>query len=58
MTINKEKQKVAASFDKIMHYDTEISITWRVEDVDTVIDDNEMVFSPPLTEQENNYVSE
>lgn len=35
-----------------MHYDTEISVKWCVEDIDTVINDNKMVFSPPLTEQE------
>ena len=35
-----------------MHYDTKISIIWSVEDIDTVIDNNKIVFSPPLTEQE------
>ena len=33
-------------------YSTEINIKWSVEDIDTVIDDNNMVFAPPLTEQE------
>lgn len=35
-----------------MHYDTKISIIWSVEDIDAVIDNNKIVFSPPLTEQE------
>ena len=35
-----------------MYYDTEITIKWNIEDIDTVISDNKMVFSPPLTEQE------
>lgn len=35
-----------------MYYDTEITIKWNIEDIDTVINDNKMVFSPPLTEQE------
>lgn len=52
MVVNKEKQTVAASLEKIMHYDTEINITWCVEDIDTVINDYKMIFSPPLTEQE------
>lgn len=33
-------------------YSTEINIKWNVEDIDTVIDNNNMIFSPPLTEQE------
>lgn len=33
-------------------YSTEISIKWSIEDIDTVIGDNKVVFSPPLTEQE------
>ena len=33
-------------------YSTEISIKWSIEDIDSVIGDNKMVFSPPLTEQE------
>ena len=33
-------------------YSTEISIKWSVEDIDTVINNNKMVFSPLLTEQE------